>query len=750
MRWDQRNLTLAAMSAVALLLAALFLLDFLGYMRGDVFNVSPAMRYFRVLAFGAASALASAMVYFCWRGHDIATRIAVLALPFGLPFVFDPHAFDYSVPQGVWIPFLMALATCGLRWALLTAAVSVFAVAMTYPNAFNSATMVGTSLIIAVLASASTLIQQALVRKALDAKEWAQQSEVGLRESEMKYRKLIEQSPLAIQVFSPEGTALRVNHAWEALWNTPFAALSQYNLFEDRQLAEHGILPLLEKAFEGECVQLPIHQYDKAKATEVPNSGGTLWIRAFAYPLHGADGTLREVAVIQEDVTESVLAEEQIHNLAYFDPLTQLPNRRLLMDRLGQALISSNRNKEFGALLILDLDHFKSLNDTQGHDIGDLLLVEVAKRLTTAIRSEDTVSRLGGDEYVVVLERLGQNEHAAAGEAEQIAEKVLGIITQRYALQADNIKYHCTSSIGLTLFRGQDVSPETLLKQADVALYQAKDAGRNAIRFFNPEMQAAIDARIAMENALRLALARDEFQLFYQPQVNQVGDMIGVEALLRWLHPSQGLVTPERFISLTEKTGLIVPIGKWVLNRACTQIKSWEDDARTRHLPISVNVSAQQFHQRDFVAQVQQSIQANGANPSRLKLELTESVILNDVDKIIGKLQELDDMGIGFSLDDFGTGYSSLSYLKRLPFKQLKIAQSFVRDIDQDPNDAAIVRAILAMSQTLGIQAIAEGVETVEQRDFLHQNGCLAFQGFLFGKPMQIAEFESMLPKISP
>ena len=445
------------------------------------------------------------------------------------------------------------------------------------------------------------------------------------------------------------------------------------------------------------------------------------------------------------DITERKQVEEQIRSLAYFDALTQLPNRRMLMDRLGQALIASQRSREFGALLILDLDHFKTLNDTQGHDVGDRLLVEVAQRLVANVRQEDTVSRLGGDEFVVMLEALGQDEQQAAQQAEAIAEKVRSALNQPYALNINEAKFHGTTSIGLTLFRGQVASADLLLKQADVALYQAKDAGRNLVRFFNPAMQAAIDSRTVLEAALRQALEKGEFQLYYQSQVDRHGNLIGAEALLRWRSPNRGLVSPAEFIPLAEDTGLILPIGQWVLQTACAQLKAWEIDASTRTLQLSVNVSARQFHQHDFVDLVQQALVSSDINPTRLKLELTESVVLDNVDLVIERMQQLNSFGVNFCLDDFGTGYSSLSYLKRLPLHQVKIDQSFVRDVTVDPNDAAIVRAILAMSQTLGLQVIAEGVETQAQRDFLMQNECVAFQGYLFGKPLPIAEWDRVL-----
>lgn len=437
--------------------------------------------------------------------------------------------------------------------------------------------------------------------------------------------------------------------------------------------------------------------------------------------------------------------EAENFNLAYFDPLTNLPNRRLLMDRINQALISSNRGQSYCALLILDLDNFKTLNDTQGHDIGDQLLIAVAQRLTENVRQEDTVSRPGGDEFVLILDHLNQDEHIAATQAEMIAEKIRLAINQPFVLKGMQQTHQTTASIGMTLFKGLENSVDVLLKQADVALYQAKDGGRNSLRFFNPAMQAAIDTRTDMENALRRALSRNELQLHFQPQVDENGRIVGAEALLRWLRPGVGMVAPARFIPLAEDTGLILPIGAWVLQTACTQLQAWADRSETRHLQLAINVSARQFHQDDFVDQIAECLNMSAIDPTRLKLELTESIVLDKIDEVIERMQQIKALGVSFSMDDFGTGYSSLSYLKRLPLDQVKIDQSFVRDLSVDLNDAAIVRAILAMSRSLGLNVIAEGVETRGQHEFLLLNGCLAFQGYLFGKPMPIEELNRRL-----
>ena len=464
---------------------------------------------------------------------------------------------------------------------------------------------------------------------------------------------------------------------------------------------------------------------------------------AIVAPVRHADGGITHYLAVKQDITDKKRAEAEIRSLAYYDPLTNLPNRRLLMDRLNQAMIASNRSQAYGALLILDMDHFKTLNDTQGHDIGDQLLIEVARRLTVNIRQEDTVSRLGGDEYVVILENLSHEEQSAAHLAEIIAEKIRDALGQPYLLDGLEQQHSGTASIGMTLFHGFEHGTDVLLKQADVALYQAKESGRNRLRFFNPAMQAAIDTRTAMENALRLALSNNELKLYYQPQIDLHGKVIGAEALLRWQRPAIGMVSPQHFIPLAEESGLILPIGNWVMQTACAQLKAWEAAENTRNLQLAINVSARQFHQIDFVTRVAECLATSGIDPTRLKLELTESVVLNNVEEVIQRMQQIKALGISFSLDDFGTGYSSLSYLKRLPLDQIKIDQSFVRDLAIDPSDAAIVRAILAMSQTLGLDVIAEGVETPAQRDFLHANGCQAFQGYLFGRPTPIEEWEA-------
>ncbi len=443
------------------------------------------------------------------------------------------------------------------------------------------------------------------------------------------------------------------------------------------------------------------------------------------------------------DITMSRAAADEIERLAFYDPLTGLPNRRLLQDRLIPALASSERNNLNGALLFIDLDNFKILNDTLGHDIGDLLLQKVAERLMTCVRQEDTVARLGGDEFVVILEDLSAQSTDAIKQTEMVGHKILATLNLPYQLTPHD--YHITASIGATLFHGHKQATDELLKYADIAMYQAKATGRNALRFFDPQMQINITDRVSLETDLYLALAQNQFILYYQPQVKHNHQVFGAEVLIRWQHPQRGVVSPASFIPLAEETGLILPIGQWVLETACAQLKVWEGSVHTQHLQLAVNVSARQFHQAGFVGQIRQVLRYSGINPGRLKLELTESLVLDDIGNTIGKMQVLREIGVRFSMDDFGTGYSSLSYLTQLPLDQLKIDQSFVRNIGIKPTDAVIVQTIIGMADNLGIEVIAEGVETEEQRAFLELHGCLAIQGYLFGRPLPLDEFECLL-----
>ncbi len=443
------------------------------------------------------------------------------------------------------------------------------------------------------------------------------------------------------------------------------------------------------------------------------------------------------------DITKNKQAEQEIEDLAYYDPLTHLPNRRLMMDRINHAMALSARSEMKGALLFLDLDHFKTLNDTLGHDMGDILLQQVADRLTSCLRDNDTVSRFGGDEFVVLLEGLNMLTIEAATKAEDVANKFLNYINKPYHLS--NHVYTCSTSIGITLLSGHQSGVEELLKQADIAMYQAKSDGRNAIRFFNPQMQTKITAHAKLERELKQAIEQQQFQLYYQIQVDSSGQPIGAEALIRWLHPKRGIISPLDFIPLAEQSGAILAIGLWVIDTACAQLKMWQKNVLSQHLTLSINVSAKQFHQPDFISQIMTAVQYYSLDPSLLKLELTESLLLNDIDETIAKMKALAEIGIQFSLDDFGTGYSSLQYLKKLPIYQLKIDKSFIDNIVTDSDDQVIVRTIIAMAHSLGLSVIAEGVATKEQQQRLLNKGCTHYQGYLYSKPIPINEFDVLL-----
>ncbi len=466
--------------------------------------------------------------------------------------------------------------------------------------------------------------------------------------------------------------------------------------------------------------------------------GSFMWVSISGAPIFDAQGTFCGYRGTGRDISARKAAEAEIERLAFFDALTTLPNRRMLIDRLQHALEASTRNGLHGALLFIDLDNFKVLNDTLGHHMGDLLLQQVAQRLQECVRSADTVARLGGDEFVVMLEELDGDALVAASQAEVVAKKVLSALNKQFALGNHNV--HSSPSIGVTLFFQHKHNIEELLKRADLAMYQAKGAGRNTLRFFDPDMQAAASERAEMEADLRRALQDEQFVLYYQPVVDQAGGVTGVEALLRWQHPVRGMVSPAIFIPVAEQTGLILPLGRWVLEAACAQLVAWNDSPHTQRLSIAVNVSARQFRHPDFSTHILDLLRTSGANPYRLKLELTESLLLTDFEEAVLKMGELRSIGVSFSLDDFGTGYSSLAYLKRLPLDQLKIDQSFVRDVLTDANDAAIARTILSLAKSLDLGVVAEGVETQGQRDFLLQAGCRAFQGFFFGRPVPVEQ----------
>ncbi len=554
-----------------------------------------------------------------------------------------------------------------------------------------------------------------------------------LYESEMRFRSLTE---------------LSSDWYWEQDENFRFTRIDG-SIFRDGGLPSESVLGktrwgansygLTEDQWAEHRRALEAHEtFHNFELRHIDAKGRVLWASISGLPIFDSRGVFKGYRGIGRDISEQKHNEDEGQRLAFYDTLTGLPNRRLLLNRLAQALVTSARSHQQGALLFIDLDNFKDLNDTLGHDVGDLLLEKVANRLVTCIRQGDTVARFGGDEFVVMLENLSADLQGAVAQVTVVGEKILAAMNMPFELTGK--LHYSTPSVGIAMFSGQTQGVDELLKRADLAMYQAKSAGRNTFRFFDPDMQAAVALRSALEVDLRQGLERDELRLFYQPVVDETGHIQGVEALVRWQHPVRGMVSPADFIPVAEQTGLILPLGQWVLRVACEQLVSWSHSAQTFDLTMAVNISARQFRQPEFVAQTLAVLEQTGASAHLLKLELTESLLLNDVQDAIKKMDELRAVGVRFSLDDFGTGYSSLSYLKRLPLDQLKIDQSFVRDILTDPNDAAIAKTVVALAHSLGLSVVAEGVETEGQRDFLVTHGCHAFQGYLFGRPVPVEQ----------
>jgi diguanylate cyclase (GGDEF)-like protein/PAS domain S-box-containing protein len=457
----------------------------------------------------------------------------------------------------------------------------------------------------------------------------------------------------------------------------------------------------------------------------------------------GPDGAVHNYVGTFTDLSEHKAAKEAIYRLAFYDPLTDLPNRRLLRDRMDLALSNSARSLHYGAVLMIDLDNFKFINDTKGHAIGDLLLIDMANRLKSTVRDGDSVARLGGDEFVIMLEILSKDANQAALQAEALGKKILKASSHPFSIAGETL--HCSLSIGISLFTIPVTTSEEMLKRADIAMYQAKSAGRNTVRFFDPKVHASLEKRQAILSELHHALPENQLKLYFQAQVDYERNVLGAEVLLRWEHPQRGLVSPADFIPLAEESGLIIPIGLWVLLTACTQLKIWAENPLTQHLTLAVNVSARQFGQSDFVELVCQVLEETGAQATLLKIELTESLVLQDITDTIEKMDALKLLGIRFSIDDFGTGHSSLSYLKRLPISQLKIDQSFVREIDTNQSDAIIAKTIIGMANNFGFNVIAEGVETEAQRVCLENYGCTSYQGYLFSKPVTLLDFEKLV-----
>ncbi|MBK7049774.1 MAG: EAL domain-containing protein [Rhodoferax sp.] len=559
-------------------------------------------------------------------------------------------------------------------------------------------------------------------------------------EADLRIAACAFESQEGLVVTDAQGVILRVNRA--------FSEITGYSAEESV-----GQTPSLMKSGRHDA------EFYRAMWESIHSTGGwqgEVWDRrknGEVYPkwltistIKNSQGLVTHYIGTHYDITERKQAEEKIKDLAFFDQLTGLANRTLLLDRLRQTMTANARSGHRGAILFIDLDKFKTLNDTLGHDMGDLLLQLVAQRLGACVRAEDTVARLGGDEFVVMLANLSPGEAEAATQAEAVGLKILDTLNEPYHLR--DVVYRSTPSIGATLFDGVTTEVEVMLKQADLAMYKSKDAGRNALRFFDPDMERVVMKRAALEKDLHVAIEGRQFLLHYQAQIAQ-GQLTGAEVLVRWLHPVRGMVSPADFIPLAEETGLILPLGQWMLETACLQLAQWATQPGMDHLTVAVNVSARQFSQSDFVDQVLGVVKTTDVNPQRLKLELTESMLVANVEEIIAKMLLLKANGIGFSLDDFGTGYSSLTYLKRLPLDQLKIDQSFVRDVLTDANEASIAQTIIALGKSLGLGVIAEGVETQDQQDFLAASGCHAYQGYFISRPLPIDRFEEFAHKLA-
>ncbi|MEG7525341.1 MAG: EAL domain-containing protein, partial [Chromatiales bacterium] len=454
-------------------------------------------------------------------------------------------------------------------------------------------------------------------------------------------------------------------------------------------------------------------------------------------------GTIIHYLSSMVDVSKQRRAEAEVEFLAYHDSLTGLPNRVLLFDRLNQALARSSRSGSIGASVFMDLDRFKNINDSLGHLVGDGMLKEFARRLKKLVRKDDTLARLGGDEFMMVLNELGPDQESATNKVLSIAEKFKASLAEPYHIR--EYELHTTSSIGVTLFSGDGETAEDIIRRADTAMYKAKEEGRNAIRFYLPEMQAQVRDRLAMENDMRIAMERDQFKLFFQPQIDiQTGELIGAEALLRWRHPERGYILPDHFIPIAEDTGLIVPLGEYVLREVCCRNRIWHD-AGLPKIPIAVNVSPVQFRRTDFLNQVNSILSDTQLSPHYLELEMTETAFMQNIVEVKDTLTQLKAQGVNIAIDDFGTGYSSLSYLNQMAIDKLKIDQSFIQDVSTDQNNATITKTIISMAQYLNLKTIGEGVETLDQFKFLQNSGCDEVQGFLFHEPVPMEIFSDML-----
>jgi diguanylate cyclase (GGDEF)-like protein/PAS domain S-box-containing protein len=561
-----------------------------------------------------------------------------------------------------------------------------------------------------------------------------------LREREKRFRELFEQLPnIAVQGYTPDRKIIYWNEASHRLYG--YTQLEAVGEKIDELIVPENLHDTVKIAINNlvkNDISIPSGELELCH-----KDGRLIPVLSSHIKLHNIRGQA-ELYCIDIDLSENKKAQARIEQLAYYDELTKLPNRRLFLDRLNQELIAERRHQTFGAVLFLDLDNFKTLNDALGHTVGDALLCQVGQRMIDALREEDTVARMGGDEFVVLLKELGENQETAANKAQQITEKIQTVLCQAYQLESHD--HVITPSIGITVFpANKETTPETILKHADSAMYRAKKNGRNCFSFYHSSMQLIADQRLAMEKDLRHAISHNEFQLYFQTQVNTAGSIIGAEALLRWNHPTKGIVFPAEFITIAEETGLIIAIGEWVLKTACEHLKTWKQQGLGNDFQLAINVSPKQFHLKGFVEKTMNIIGTYEIDAKQLSFEISESIMIDNLETTISKMQALKDAGINFAIDDFGTGYSSLAYLKQLPITQLKVDQTFIRDINKNRNGEAIVETIISMANLLGLQAIAEGVENEEQKDFLAAKGCSIYQGYRFSQPVPEDIFLNLL-----
>lgn len=556
-----------------------------------------------------------------------------------------------------------------------------------------------------------------------------------LKANEERYRHIFKTAPLGIFQYDTKSRILDCNVAFITMLNSTKKSLIGMNIFET--VKERGILSAVQESLTKGS------GYFEGDYTSVLNSK-TLPIRAFLKAERGPDREILGGVGIVEDFTEKHLSKQQIRYHATYDILTGLPNRRLIRSRLRVELSRSNRHGQYGALLFIDLDNFKTVNDSLGHSAGDELLKQVAKRISESTRKEDSVARMGGDEFTIILTELGKTSKAAVDKAGKAAEKLCSLISK--PCRIENQELHITLSVGISLFPKPEAGVDDILKQADTAMYKAKEAGRNEVRFFLPSMQAAADKRLQLSTEIRTALANDEFVIFYQPQVDKSGLILGAEALIRWDHPTRGIVSPADFLTIAEETGIMIDLGKWVMRSVCQQIQQWsQNDLLKKDQVISLNVSPKEFTAPDFIQLIVGLLKETGASPIHVGIELTEGSLISTGEDIIRKIMTLREMDIKFSVDDFGTGYSSLSYLKKLPLTTLKIDRSFVNDIKDANHDIVLVDTIIMMAHSLGLEVIAEGVETILELEYLENRGCVAYQGYYFSKPVSVEYFTKML-----